>query len=127
MEIANLVIAAVYVLAQLLLVVLTLRDPLVSGRPLFAAMLGGAWLVSGIVTLWRGQMDGVLLETAAGIGVLSIAISLVTLGRPALVMMDAFDEHEISAPLRRRGRWAQYMTLGFIAVLVVVHVVRGDI
>jgi hypothetical protein len=110
-----------YMASQIALVWLTWRDPLLRSSRGEAWALALSWLFLGVVAIWRGTLVMSLDETFLGLTLTGVAVLLLTLGRPALVMVDVLDLRGLPAAsrrrLRQRGRVTQASLLAAIVAI----------
>jgi hypothetical protein len=110
-----------YLASQMALVWLTWRDPLLRSSRGEAWVLALSWLFLGALAIWRGTLVMSLTETFLGLTLTGVAVLLLTLGRPALVMVDVLNLRHLPATsrrrLRQRGRAAQAFLMAAIVAI----------
>jgi hypothetical protein len=110
-----------YFASQIALVWLTWRDPLLRSSQGEAATLALAWVFLGGLAIWRGTLVMSLTETFIGLALTGVAVLVVTLGRPALVMVDVLNLSDLPLAsrrrLRNRGRVTQALLIAAIVVV----------
>lgn len=116
---------AISIVSLLAICFLTCRDEYVRHDAVLRVMLPMAWLASSGVAAWRISVDEGAVTAMYLTALLVALVILATLGRPALVMMDAFkddgspDGHRLDKRARRRGHVGQAV---FIAAAIVLAI-----